>query len=174
MSVLWIGEGPSKYRHCSWELNDEKELDTNSRQRGEQEPPPPGGKGLSILEEQRQGQYGRSWACQVRQQSNGHNNTDAVCSHKALHMVATVGFYPNCHGKSLKDFPQGSDLMWPMFFQDHFVDKRLLEDEHESTVANFKAHVSVQQEMMMVRAQQTQMAVNRFRIYFGARIYWIC
>lgn len=61
-----------------------------------------------------------------------------------------------------------------MFFQDHFVDKRLLEDEHESTVANFKAHVSVQQEMMMVRAQQTQMALNRFRIYFGARIYWIC
>ena len=42
-----------------------------------------------------------------------------------------------------------------MFFQDHFVDKRLLEDEHESTVANFKAHVSVQQEMMMVREQQT-------------------
>lgn len=30
-----------------------------------------------------------------------------------------------------------------MFFQDHFVDKRLLEHEDESTVANFKAHVSV-------------------------------
>ena len=30
-----------------------------------------------------------------------------------------------------------------MFFQDHFVGKRLLEHEDESTVANFKAHDSV-------------------------------